>query len=1146
MKNFLKICVNYLKYGILETFCDNQNVKFTRSKSFDYQRGARRNSPIIKFTVLCLFALFLFFTNLNDINAQIINQFEPQFLEKLKTQIKKPNQQNLNKRGGNTRSTETYIIPVVWHVFYNSGLDGFLTEEKVKLTIDTLNTIYASHDIMLVLAKMDPNGDCTTGITYNQSSTPYGSVNVAVDNSNLKAVIHWDNTKYLNIYSVPAMVANDNNSPDNGLQGYAYIPRQVVPGSSYDGFAYFTAGEDEFFDENDGVVVKTTIPKFSLLTAHEVGHWLGLFHVWGPDAYSSLFPWWTNCHDPSSPENSENGDFVSDTPRMRNVPYAGNCTTNICGKFPDENGTDDGDDPRDNVMGYSFACMTGFTDGQEDVMKDILDNNRPDIHTSQNLEFTGVLIPFIPNTEITSSTTWSTSNLPNSGIVRANNITVYSGAVLTINTGVVINMCKNSTIRILPGGRINMYGTTITGQEPEWWNGIIVLGGSPNGFFTAYNNSKIENAKTGILSSEGGWIYCYQTEFKDNVKSVEITAASDLNVYASFNDCDFNNTYSGFYGFASLSNVNNVSFTKCDFNNQTNGSFENNGFGVLARSSKFEVGYQYDANSDCTFFGLDYGVRIETHRSSKIFTISNSQFSNCTYGIYLLQQNSGKIIYNQFNINGVADDESSNYGIYFRGNSSSVSVQENTFSGQYPFSAIQSIGIHHDNTGYANKYIRRNSFSNCDVSNLTTLDNAQNFGLQAGLRYVCNTYDSGDLDIYPETPLENTVQQSQKNILWQLDYNFNPPILSPKDKPTGNTFSGTVTSSLLNHMVSAPSPKIIRYFLRPNIANEDLESPTGVTEVFLNESLVCSVEEFNDYQQGPNGGGLGGNGFGFAGLSLASNSAGALDTAYQTLLGQQTAEYAVLNDTTNSWTQVQVDSLMNLISDYENILDHINHQLTYIYLADSTGLSRENFNNVLERYHKYPTDLELLKELVAQAKWNDADTLIGNISTNHPAHSTDFAKIEDVYDLIRNKANLDSLDILDLKDIADTYDGNGASWAQSILTDFGYLYPPNPDWNMPRNSNTLQFETTQQGLRLDDIHVFPNPIKDVINIDLASFDINTEYTIQITDILGKVIMNGRLVEPRTSLQIPDRDRGFLLIHVSSSDGNSKTFKLLKQ
>src|SRR5690606_6678454 len=122
-------------------------------------------------------------------------------------------------------------------------------------------------------------------------------------------------------------------------------------------------------------------------------------------------------------------------------------------------------------------------------------------------------------------------------------------------------------------------------------------------------------------------------------------------------------------------------------------------------------------------------------------------------------------------------------------------------------------------------------------------NNAQNFGIQAGLRYVCNTYDSGDLDIYPETPRENTVQQRQKNILWSPLPGSNPPVLTPKDRPTGNTFSGTVSSSLNNQMVFAPIPKVIDYHLRPSVSDEELESPSGVTEVFLNENLVCNVEE---------------------------------------------------------------------------------------------------------------------------------------------------------------------------------------------------------------------------------------------------------------------------------------------------------------
>lgn len=1133
---------------------------FARVDDAGYEKGALKKHPLsfdenhhfLKFvnflTSFCMTVLL--FSNSMNLKAQYINQFEPEILSGLQNEKKFMNEDMKKGMKGKLRSTQTYIIPVVWHVFYKPNLEGHLSEQKIQLTIDTLNSFFAPHNIMFVLAKLDPGGDCTKGITYNQSTSPYGSLTTSVDFANLKSVIHWDNSRYLNIYSVPGMVGSDNNQPDESTNGYAIAIRSVLAGSSFSGFTISTAGNDSNFDPVDGVVVRSSFNRLSLLTAHETGHWLGLFHPWGPDTdVDSARPWWTACHDPNSPENIRNGDFVSDTPRMKNRPYVDNCTTNTCPKFPDENGSDDGNDPRDNIMGNAFPCMTGFTEGQGDVMKSILDNNRAIIHSQQNLIFTGVLLPFIPVTEITDHTTWSTTNLPNNGIVRANSITVYPGALLTINSGVVINMCKNSFIRILPGGRINMYGTTITGQEPEWWQGIQVLGGSPNGFFTSYNNSKIENAKTGILSLNGGRIYCSQTEFKNHVKAVEITSETDLNIYAAFDDCDFNNTYSGFYGFASLTNVNNVFFTKCSFNNQTNGTFENNGIGVLARSAKFEVGYQYDANSECTFSGLDYGVRIESPRSSKLFTVSNSQFSTCTYGIYLLQQNSGKIIYNQFNIGSAPGDAWNNYGIFFRNNSSSVSVQENTFTGQYPFSATASVGVYHDNTGRTNKYVRRNNFNNCEVAGLATLDNANNtvFGapVREGLRYVCNSYINGKIDIFPETQGIFTVNAEQKNIYWFIDNTNSPPVYLPLNRPTGNTFSGTTSSSLHNNMLLAAIPLRIDYFLRPNQPTEILENPFGVNLIYNPDNLVCNVEEFNTYQQGPNGGGSGGGGFGFAGLSLPSNTASSLESAYQTLAGQQNDVYTALNDPNNHWSQYQVDSLMNIISNFETILDHINHQLTYVYLSDTTTLARENYNIVLGRYDKYATEVELLKELVAQDKWNDADSLIAHILAGYPEHGSDFGLVEEVYELIKYKTELGAQDVLDMKDIADTYDGNGSSWAQSILTEYGYLYHPNPNWTMPRQGSSPQGGPTPQTYREDDIYVYPNPARDVLNVVIQTFDDGT-YSYQISDIYGKIITTGSIVRQKSEINTDFLHQGLFILHVTSARGTTKSITFIKQ
>ena len=77
---------------------------------------------------------------------------------------------------------------------------------------------------------------------------------------------------------------------------------------------------------------------------HEVGHWLGLLHTF-----------------PNTPGCSDSGDFVLDTPAMRN-PAKG------CHHGLDSCPNHQGFDPIQNYMGYSDdSCMSEFTRGQVGV-----------------------------------------------------------------------------------------------------------------------------------------------------------------------------------------------------------------------------------------------------------------------------------------------------------------------------------------------------------------------------------------------------------------------------------------------------------------------------------------------------------------------------------------------------------------------------------------------------------------------------------------------------------------------------------------------------------------------------------------------------------------------------------------------------------
>lgn len=183
-------------------------------------------------------------------------------------------------------------IPVVVHVLYNNDAQN-ISEARIKSQIEALNRDFrrknsdttntperfksfaADVAIEFVLANTDPAGKVTNGIVRKPTSASYFTMDDAMKSSKTGGSDAWDTKSYLNIW-----VGNLRQ-----VLGYASMP-----------------GSDAALD---GVVINltafgtqgTAAPYHLGRTAvHEVGHWLGLKHIWGDAA----------CGD----------DGVSDTPKQ--------------------------------------------------------------------------------------------------------------------------------------------------------------------------------------------------------------------------------------------------------------------------------------------------------------------------------------------------------------------------------------------------------------------------------------------------------------------------------------------------------------------------------------------------------------------------------------------------------------------------------------------------------------------------------------------------------------------------------------------------------------------------------------------------------------------------------------------------------------
>ena len=352
----------------------------------------KNNSPIHNlFVVICLLALSLAFSqdknqtkntlfgkqkkteNANPNNGKIrcaTTEYEKYLQEKNPERLTDtefeawvaPLVNRYQSMRSTSQSGEIITIPVVVHVIHNGqeiGTAPNITDAQILSQIKVLNEDYrkmlgtpgyntnpvgADIQIQFALALQDPNGNPTNGIdriSYCQESWSETDFDL-----NVKPETIWDPTLYMNMWTTKFV--------DTTYLGYAQFPdASGLPGldatngnansdgvvSSYDVFGSITYDDGTF-------LLDAPYNKGRTMT-HEVGHWLGLRHIWG-DA---------TCGD----------DFCADTPVHHDANY--DCPTVV-------NCTATGNEMVENYMDYTDdTCMNIFTQNQKDRIIAVMNNS---------------------------------------------------------------------------------------------------------------------------------------------------------------------------------------------------------------------------------------------------------------------------------------------------------------------------------------------------------------------------------------------------------------------------------------------------------------------------------------------------------------------------------------------------------------------------------------------------------------------------------------------------------------------------------------------------------------------------------------------------------------------------------------------------
>jgi hypothetical protein len=276
--------------------------------------------------------------------------------------------------------SEVITIPVVVHVIHNGdavGVNENISNARVLSQITVLNqdfrrmldtpgfndnTVGADVEIEFCMAQRKPDGTATNGIDRVNLGVANWTTEEQVEGT-IKPSTIWDPSQYFNIWTAQFTTTNTS-AYLYGVLGYAQFPYA----SGIGGMGNGVTSDDA---TTDGVIIdwrcfgsSDIAPATNYFTdydkgrtaTHEIGHCLGLIHIWGDTSSCTV-----NATD-------SNKDYCLDTPAANDANYDCFDTYDSCPLAA-------GNDMTENYMDYSNdTCMNTFTLNQKARMIAVMNN----------------------------------------------------------------------------------------------------------------------------------------------------------------------------------------------------------------------------------------------------------------------------------------------------------------------------------------------------------------------------------------------------------------------------------------------------------------------------------------------------------------------------------------------------------------------------------------------------------------------------------------------------------------------------------------------------------------------------------------------------------------------------------------------------